>query len=817
MYKQGDSFINKELDFRFTENLKLEGYYGSFKTNKQLKLLDCPGTAPITKFYDLIKLLREEGTISPNGPIIDTPQKIKLPLKIHQKRTLYEMKSRENSKFRHSDTHNINLLCDNVGSGKSLCILSLIADSPQATFKTDMYYSSMPPKKDFMGGLGTGRLSNSVRHLYGNKYNLNSSVATNENSIELKTNLIIIPHNVFNQWKKYINQYTTLNAIFISGKKDYSGLCCNKENILKKCEENDIILVKSTMYKKLIENLNIKLGWTELIKAFNESSITNNDINLRQELLKLNKLARYNFNNFLGLTDTCIHGEEQIKIIKQNFLDMNKQFNNFIENDNWDNIIDNRCKRMTLNKSFIDGYYFQRVIVDEVDSIKISSFPYTFAKQTWFISSSINNLLWPNGYNPWDTTKQQYELISSGISGTGFLKEILVNMFGSASSYRSKLECFRGLYSVVRNNNKFIEYSINIPPPNIHYLECYTPPHLSVIKDAISKEALKAFNAGDSDKAIEILGCSGSSEENIVSDLTKKFRKEIIDLQARLKVREDAIKLFTVEYDNVVGLINVYSDIGSSLIALSTLETKRDDIKRNINNTRSNIRLIKTKITKLKDKTEGISSRIKNTSSKQCPICYCDFSNPCITPCCNNVFCIECITMALASSSKKECPLCRKIINIKDMSLIINSEAIKEKDERLKTKLETLLEIIKSKPDKRFMVFSEFNSTLSNITKEFIDNDIRYSSIKGHSTTISRILDNFKEKKFNVLLLNAIHFGAGLNLQFTDEIIIWHRMSSDLELQVIGRAQRLGRKYPLDITYLCYDNEYNKRTIVNEV
>jgi len=815
MYQQGHSFINNALDVSFKESLNLEGYYDSFESAKQLKLLDIsagqPG--PCIKFYHLVKLLCEEGTISPNGKIIETPLKIKLPLKIHQKRTLYEMKSRENSCFRHSETHNVNLLCDNVGSGKSLCVLSLIADSPMTTFKTDMYYSSMPPRSN--EGISR-RNPNSIRHLYGNKYNINSSLGINENSIELKTNLIIIPHNVFNQWKKYINEYTSLSAVFIGGKKDYTELCTTKEHILKKCDENDIILVKSTMYKKLIENLNIKLGWTELEKEFNENNITNTDINLRQEVLRLNKLTRTNFNEFLGLTDTCSHGEDKIQEVHKKFEDMTKQFNLFINNDNWKNIIDNRCKRMTSYKSIINGYYFQRVIVDEVDSIKVSAFPYSFAKQTWFITSSINNLLWPNGYNPWNSQTRKCELISSGISGTGFLKEILVNMFSSSSSFRSKLECYRGLYSVVRNNNKFVEYSINIPPPNIHYLECYTPPHLSAIKNAISKEALKAFNAGDSDKAIEILGCSGSSEENIVSDLTKKFHKEIKDLENKLKDKKDSVKKYKVEYDNVVELINASglsateNSVQLDVIIMSTLETKKDDIKRQIGNMRSNIRLTKTKISNLKGKIEGISSRIKNTESKQCPICYCDFSNPCITPCCNNVFCIECITMALASSAKKECPLCRKTINIKDMSLIINSDAVEEKQERLKTKLEYLLEIIKSKPDKRFMVFSEFNSTLSNITTEFLANDIRYSSIKGHSTTISRTLTDFKDKKFNVLLLNAVHFGAGLNLQFTDEIIIWHRMSSDLECQVIGRAQRLGRKLPLDITYLCYDNEYSK-------
>lgn len=76
------------------------------------------------------------------------------------------------------------------------------------------------------------------------------------------------------------------------------------------------------------------------------------------------------------------------------------------------------------------------------------------------------------------------------------------------------------------------------------------------------------------------------------------------------------------------------------------------------------------------------------------------------------------------------------------------------------------------------------------------------SGIKGTSNSITNTIDKFKNKEFNVLLLNAKYFGSGLNLQFTDEVIIFHRMSKDLEKQVIGRAQRMGRENPLVINYL---------------
>ena len=41
----------------------------------------------------------------------------------------------------------------------------------------------------------------------------------------------------------------------------------------------------------------------------------------------------------------------------------------------------------------------------------------------------------------------------------------------------------------------------------------------------------------------------------------------------------------------------------------------------------------------------------------------------------------------------------------------------------------------------------------------------------------------------------------------TSDVIIYHRMSKDLETQIIGRAQRPGRTTSLKVHYLCYENE----------
>jgi SNF2 family DNA or RNA helicase len=69
------------------------------------------------------------------------------------------------------------------------------------------------------------------------------------------------------------------------------------------------------------------------------------------------------------------------------------------------------------------------------------------------------------------------------------------------------------------------------------------------------------------------------------------------------------------------------------------------------------------------------------------------------------------------------------------------------------------------------------------------------------------MIENFKNNIINVLLLNTKYYGTGLNLQFATDIILYHRFTQEFEEQIIGRAQRMGRKFKLNIYYLMYENE----------
>ncbi len=72
---------------------------------------------------------------------------------------------------------------------------------------------------------------------------------------------------------------------------------------------------------------------------------------------------------------------------------------------------------------------------------------------------------------------------------------------------------------------------------------------------------------------------------------------------------------------------------------------------------------------------------------------------------------------------------------------------------------------------------------------------------------IDKAVHFYKYGNAKILLSNSNLFGCGMNFENSTDIIFLHKMHEDMENQVIGRAQRYGRKGTLNIYYLFYDNE----------
>lgn len=852
----------------------------------------------------LLKQVNFLGTISPAGNIINTPDDIKLPLKIHQKRTLYEMVLRENNYYRLVDSYNAILLCDNVGSGKSLEILSLIAHNPvvKNMWSNKYFMPDINYKKPEISGFNYCKkniinfkcFGCKVKHPFYLPYKKSGHFADNINErsycedciinddiikksdnpalwngiekedrtadlnlcmgtqlIEFSSNLMIVPHNIYHQWINYIKTYTNLTYYGVD-KRIKMKDSWSENYILNLLNSHQIICVKSTMYKHFISVLNYKFnhGFTSLHRCPNSCFKTEEYGNLDKKIEFISKDTfmssfKSNYNKFYTKFKNAENGENLKQLVEQ----YTKKLKKWSSKINYEQMDKNKFIEHTRYENTIRyGYIFQRIIVDEVDSISVPAFPYAPSKFIWLVTSSINNLLYPNGKKSWSDKYNDYRVISTGIRGTGFLKDVITTIVGNRNTHSKN--GFRVFSSLIRNNLNFIKQSITIPNPEIQFTECLTPDNIIIASKALSslhaqdKKILDALNANDMETAKSLLGATAGTEEDIIDLINKKLYKSRDELNEKIKSREKDLIDTNNSLKNLKKIMEskkIKIDLNKQKIeSLNALNSDIDEGKKiNDENVKLEIDYDLLKITKnklvsnkssikksiesykknLKDinyKIDGITSRIEGSFQKDCPICTATVNNPCITNCCNQVFCLECLGMAVQYSSKKECPMCRATINMNKLKMIlvdkpknkVNDDNKCKEEKKLPEKDEVVINFIKNNPNKRILIFSDYNNSFKQLATKFMNENIKFSEISGSSDRIKNIINRFKSCEFQVLLLNAKKCGAGLNLQFTDHIIIYHRMSKDLEKQVIGRAQRLGRTEPLYINYLCYENEY---------
>lgn len=186
-----------------------------------------------------------------------------------------------------------------------------------------------------------------------------------------------------------------------------------------------------------------------------------------------------------------------------------------------------------------------------------------------------------------------------------------------------------------------------------------------------------------------------------------------------------------------------------------------------------------------------------------CLACQQPVKEPTLMSCCQNIFCAGCILLW--------CPLCRSVesarfpvqaeIAYDAKDEFPNEMSASERLPRL-PKCMQMMSIIGDARDKKILVFSNYNETFTLIKKSLDEAKLMYLELKGTKEKRDNTIDAYKTGQVNLLLLNTIHSGAGLNLQETTDIILFHRIHDYQKIQVIGRANRIGRKVPLHIHYL---------------
>lgn len=109
--------------------------------------------------------------------------------------------------------------------------------------------------------------------------------------------------------------------------------------------------------------------------------------------------------------------------------------------------------------------------------------------------------------------------------------------------------------------------------------------------------------------------------------------------------------------------------------------------------------------------------------------------------------------------------------------------------------------------DKKILIFSSYTESIYLITNLLDCENIKYVSITSHVAHINEKIEEFRTQ-VPILLISYKNNYAGINLEFVTDLVYFHNlMNKNIEGQIAGRAQRYGRKNNLNIHYLCYTDE----------
>lgn len=428
--------------------------------------------------------------------------------------------------------------------------------------------------------------------------------------------------------------------------------------------------------------------------------------------------------------------------------------------------------KIISNLILINNIKINRLIFDEIDSLNIPSNKKLNSNFYWFITASYSNLLFPKGYGFFDKRLNVYIRKASGLNNKGYITDLFTNIF-----YNMKEEFSHLL--VIKNDDDYIDKSFNIPIPNQYIIECKDPISTILLNGIVDKNVINCLNANNNKGAIELFNSRQKiTEENIINIVIEKFIDQIKNINIQIEAYRQMIF--------------------------------NTDIDLNIRERNSRIEKLEEKKNKLDTKINDIKKRINNNNL--CSICYEDIKDKTLVKCCSNIFCFKCINLWLCQ--KASCPLCKK--NLKEDELYLIQENDNEiKNEIVNTneinknfdKLQNLEILLKNKKEgSKYLIFSEYDISFENIIKIF-ENKYKYSYLKGNKYVIQRILNDYKEGDLDILLVNIHNYGSGLNLENTTDIVMFHKFDANIENQVIGRAQRFGRKESLNIHYLLNQNE----------
>jgi hypothetical protein len=312
-------------------------------------------------------------------------------------------------------------------------------------------------------------------------------------------------------------------------------------------------------------------------------------------------------------------------------------------------------------------------------------------------------------------------------------------------------------YLLVKNNDEFVINSFAMPPTNHKYYKCYNPIY-NTVNGFVTPKITQMISAGNINGAIEALG--GGETDNIAELVRQKKIAQIEEIKSRIKI---------------LTISNKKKQIDSLLLKIDSLEIQINEL----------------------------DSRYKEILSGDCAICLEKINNPVMEPHCQNIFCGSCLLKWF--ETKTTCPLCRDVVQTNELIYIDNGKQHKHTHvdvKQLETKINTIISLIKNKPEGKFIIFSSWDQTFTPIRNILNKNESGFVEVTGSINSRQQSIESFRTGKINIIFLNSKNNGAGINLVEATDIIVYHDMSDDMLNQIVGRANRIGRVESLNVHHL---------------
>ena len=392
------------------------------------------------------------------------------------------------------------------------------------------------------------------------------------------------------------------------------------------------------------------------------------------------------------------------------------------------------------------GAFFNRVVLDEIDSISFFTDVAIPSQVVWLVSASA-------------------EMTKSGVY----------------AEYAKK--------NGITCDPLFIKRSINLPPPLTEHHTCFNE-HVKILQQNILDETqLKAVYAVD----FTIFKFHYLRNEDAINDakhlLSAKFRDDALALHSTidsLASLEKGAKYQTYLPQFLAQKVEMKDRLQAVVEKILALTGRQKCAMCLEDFASKHVR---------KEQTESGSIATLVTERKRGKCSHC-----------KTLFCLHCWDTWCKRTPR--CPKCSNEVTIDEIEEDISPIEPIAEPTGLKDKMDTFEDILAKeiqRKDFRILIFSDMTGTFIKVQDILKKHKLVSATIEGNQYDMDRAMNDYKNGKRPILFVESQSFASGMNMEMTTAVIIMHK--SDREQQMVGRAQRLGRTERLHVHHLVYPNE----------